>query len=108
MEQKIGYKVLTRNRMSFIISPEKGGLQYKINEEVKPQTNCGPLCLFSSYHHAAALATSWLGGGHASIVKCKYIESKQKHIFKRNQKSKLHLNDLAFGTVLADSVTCLE
>jgi hypothetical protein len=109
MEQKIGYKVLTKDRWSSVMKSEHGGRKYDINKEVKPISDCGPLCVFDTYNNAGRFREMFCLG-RALTVKCKYIQSKQIYIsfiYLGNEERRI-LTKLPKGTILADSVTCLE
>ena len=105
MEQKIGYKVLKRNRRSIIQDLYEGGLHYPKLTEVKPNKDCGPLCVFIFYKFALEFSEECR---MASIVtECRYTESTIEYIW-FNEYFNRHIFNLPDGTVLADSVTCLE
>ena len=114
MEQKIGYKVLRKNRRSIIQYFQYGGLHYPKLKEVKPREYCGPLCVFTS-RERALMFSSMLD---SFVVKCTYIQSQIRQVwfpmifesypFRSLEVSTVNLHSLPTGTVLADSVTCLE
>ena len=105
MEQKIGYKVLTEGRFSLIQKEYEGGLDYPKSKEIKPNKDCGPLCVFISHKSALIFARGCLK--NTTIVKCKYKESTIESVWSDFHTNR-HASNLPNGTVLADSVTCLE
>ena len=107
--EKIGYKVLTTDRMSIISNKNEGGIHYPKNVEVKPKPNNGPLCVFDS-RVAALNFAKWLYC--CIIVKCNYTKSTETTIWTLVGHNiptlKVPLCNLPYETILADSVTCLE
>ncbi len=111
---EIGYKVLTLRRHSIIQYPRDGGIYYPVLKKVKPQVGYGPLCLFESYEMADMFrldAASYHALGR--IVKCRYEKSLENSIWScdniyNGKAVKIYISTLPRGTILADSVTCLE
>lgn len=109
MGELIGYKVLTEHRRSLLTPLYRGGKIYIKNIKVTPENGYGPLCIFKSYETAACFRTMWCATTNINIiVKCKYIESIKSQIHMRFQTNGPEKIDLPRGTVLADSVICLE
>jgi hypothetical protein len=69
-EIKIGYKILDEMG-SIIVGFEQGGILYKINEWIKPNKNCGPLCLFKTFEEAE----KYKGWFKRKIYLCEYEPS---------------------------------
>ena len=110
---EIGWKVLTEARHSAIRKHWCfGSRTYPKLKKVEPKEDCGPLCVFDCLIHAQRFVTNWDSIG-LTIVKCKYKKSKLKHIWDKWDNYHIpncHIPIIALpeGTVLADSVTCLE
>lgn len=107
-KQKIGYKVLQVNRKSAVMYDSFGCLYYHKGKKVTPKKGCGPLCVFSSFYDARVFV-EWLTDTQKIIIKCYYKPSSIDYVWdEKNKKLSKHLIGLPKGTVLADSVTCLE
>ena len=104
---EIGYKVLTRNRHSIIVKGKAARIYYPRQKTVCPLDDCGPLCVFKTQKTAKKFACMVIGSAYYTIVKCKYKESPYKMIWTKNSATS-SLKSLPRGTILADSVTCLE
>lgn len=102
----IGWKVLDKHRMSYLASA--GRVSYRTGKIAVPKKDCGPLCVFSSKIYAETFARkcAWKGL-HFLVVKCEYQPSRELHIW-HSKLRELGIPYLPTGTVLADSVTCLE
>jgi hypothetical protein len=109
MEQEIGYKVLTIYRKSAIVSrvsrkgQGKGTVYYPPHKKVVPNSGCGPLCIFTKLSQAMVFKKIQAPSG--IVVKCNYEKSLKNHIWIFEY---LSISFLPRGTILADSVTCLE
>lgn len=115
MKELIGYKVLTSLRQSCIIV-KKGRKFYDKYTKTTPSKGCGPLCIFESYTTAKKYKMNY-GLIDCIIVKCEYVKSTNCIVFIKNyythgkleyRNPQQYLQELPTGTVLADSVTCLE
>ncbi len=105
MTIKIGYKVLTsKQRKSIVRVSSFGGRIYGLNKKTIPMQGYGPLCIFDSYLTAINFVQAFMLS-HYIIVKCHYEKSSITilHDFGYDINVILPL-----GTILADSVTCLE
>ena len=105
MKELRGYKVLTKDRRSCIVSCHNGARIYKKNVKTIPKCGYGPLCVFETKRNAQDFTLKC-----NIIVKCKYTESKQVSIWEFYGGTKYYepFYLLPQGTVLASSVTCLE
>lgn len=103
-----GYKVLRKDRTSIIT--RIGAVHYEKDIETKPRRDFGPLAVFGREADARNyLDVTW--GSKAEkyiIVKCNYIESKHTRLWLYNFGEKFVEHYFPSGTILADSVTCLE
>ncbi len=86
------------------------GCMYHKGTKVKPKKNCGPLCIFNTFEHAMELKKPFAS---AFIVQCEYKPSRIKEIYYPTTnalmgKIVVSLRKLPKGTILADSVICLE
>ena len=110
MKELTGYKVLSKYRDSVIISRvnahEFKSVHYPINKEVKPHYGAGPLCVFKTFK-AASNFEKTNTYFESLIVKCHYKRSLHKCVWV-NGKETVSYACLPKGTMLADSVTCLE
>ena len=107
----IGYKVVDLARKSLIVQILYGGRTYHTNKKIVPRPNCGPLCVFKTIVQAQTFKHTRLYPNRIKIVKCKYEKSSEAYVWSSDYKhriSRYHINELPRGTVLADSVTCLE
>jgi len=103
-KQKVGWKVLRRNRNSCIISGGHYTRVYLKRRKTTPAPRCGPLCIFERREDAEDFSLP-----HLIIAKCLYKPSNIKYIWTtRKETKKWDLWKLPEGTALADSVTCLE
>lgn len=108
-KELIGYKVITKSRRSAISANLYSGLHYPINKEVTPKMGCGPICVFQTIHQARAFKDGRVFTTKGlRLVKCKYIKSSKVHIWDRYSLKMYEIMLLPRGTILADSVTCLE
>ena len=113
MEQRIGYKVLTRNRLSAVVSRmssneiKSKSIYYPICKKAIPKGKQGPLCVFTTYSQAKAFKKIHQDGT-GIIVKCHYKKSVKERVWFNNETSGVYIAFLPKGTILADSVTCLE
>ena len=107
MTEKRGWKVLVGNSTrTSCVARGDARVHYNKNVETFPKKAYGPLCVFDSKQAAYAfikLKTAW---PDFMIVECRYKKSKHKKIW--DGCITLSLSGLPRGTVLADSVTCLE
>ena len=110
MTERIGYKVLTEDRRSLIMSfnmnfitPLKynHGHHYKKNKTIKPRFNCGPLAVFNTWDNASNFKTA-----DEIVVRCKFTLSTHINLWIDDEHKKT--GDFPTGTMFADSVTCLE
>ena len=109
MEQRIGYKVITKDRYSALIE-DLAAIQYPVQKTVKPKDNCGPICVFRTAIQAKTFVNHFSRyNRYLLIVKCRYEESDSKSIWTvTTPPASAPLWCLPVGTILADSVTCLE
>ncbi len=114
MKELTGYKVITDARHSAIVTISTGGVEYPKLKKTKPKKLCGPLCIFDTLDQAMdfvqkrCIITAFRESDF-QIVTCKYKKSKTAAIWNTDSwSSEFGLSSLPRGTVLADSVTCLE
>ncbi len=105
-KQKIGYKVLDQNRASVVMGASKHspGHTYSKGKRTLPKKYQGPLCVFDSINAATAFVDKYRDTPKI-IVKCHYKLSKEKRVWDTAMPG---ISLVPQGTVLADSVTCLE
>ena len=104
-----GYKILRRDRTSLIT--RIGSVRYGMDIETKPRKGFGPLAIFRNKTTARNFLKelSEMAQVDSIIVKCDYIESRHDYLWLLFCGEKNLLGpDLPPGTILADSVTCLE
>lgn len=101
----IGYKVLY-NRSMFSPLGLNGMVEYKINEWVSPNKDCGPLCVFNNIQDAI----NFMGESFDSfrIYECLYEPSEEKHIYFGLKEIGKSLYRLPKGTVLASRVKLIS
>ncbi len=102
----IGYKVVSqRNKKleSWCFLPSVAGVRYVIGKETRPQTGCGPLCVFSSLRSVQEN----LPNLSDPIYRCYFTPSRKRSVW-RKDKETTPLSELPNGTRLATSVTLLE
>ncbi len=107
MQEKIGYKVLNSRRRSCMRFIQEGGVYYKKDKKVTPKEYCGPLCVFDTLQNAVSFKEFYSNYYGQHIVKCNYVKSKITKIYVSSGFC-TQLVQLPIGTILADSVTCLE
>ncbi len=75
MEWENGFKVLDRRSGKFLSAVQCGfsQVEYKVNEEAKPVTGCGPLTVFK--HEKGARKFARLMPRNLVIKHCKYLPS---------------------------------
>ncbi len=109
MEQRIGYKVITKDRYSALIIESVAAIRYPVQKTVKPKDNCGPICVFRTAIQAKTFIRRHNSSRYLMKVKCSYEESDYKAIWTVTPpRGRVPLWCLPVGTALADSVTCLE
>ncbi len=117
-EELIGYKVLAEDRKSVMVTETMGKVHYPLWGVAVPNKDCGPLCIFDSMLTAIHFKTANICLGQIkTIVVCAYTLSHSKSVWNNlthkgslDQEITLYmpLTSLPRGTILADSVTCLE
>lgn len=100
MKTKIGYKVCDDQMHSVLayVNP----VEYKLQEFIKPQKRCGPLCVFNDIEFALSFAS----GTTSRVFECEYIPSKKSKVW--DDRRKEDLTWLPLNTVLASAVKLLE
>lgn len=114
MKELIGYKVLTKDRKSIIMScpyytiqdKKSQGIYYPVHKKTIPNKHGGPLCVFDT--HLQANRFSNAENRQGIVVKCHYTKSAKRRVWTTNKKWNIGIVFLPLGTILADSVTCLE
>ncbi|MCB0448434.1 MAG: hypothetical protein KDD03_13185 [Gelidibacter sp.] len=123
MKTKIGYKVVTYDMMSYIISKElsedrKFSITYVLNEWVKPKSKYAPLMVFADKTSVENFLTA-NNSGSGYVYKCEYVQSKRKWgwcfgyinqqiSLRKNKKRAVSFGGLPRGTILADAVKLVE
>jgi hypothetical protein len=101
---KPGFKVVWKTDdgqlMSIIYSQRCGGVIYKPMEVTRPREGNGPLCVFSNLYHAAFYAEDLI----CEVYSCKYVPSKESHVWQCKLGCQMPLTFLPTGTALADAV----
>ena len=101
-----GYKVVKTTIKGKILSAitETGSIEYKKDQWVWPETDCGPLAVFRTFKEAEGFAGCGLG-----IWGCEYRPSKEKDLYYvygyfNTSVRKMDHQCLPLGTILAAAV----
>ena len=105
-KEKVGYKLVRAKNGKYysLTIYDPACVEYVVGKTSKPNTGCGPLCVFRSLREAKRHSFRGI-----VIMKVRYVPSEQQFVWAAPfEYSLCQLNDLFEGTVLADSVTPIE
>ena len=103
IKYKKGYKVVQK-RTLLSCSILSRGIKYKINEWVRPNIYCGPLCVFDSLSDAKGFYSH----NTDTIYECLYKSDTLKGSVYLEDLSYLNFDHLPYGTVLASKVKLIK
>lgn len=105
-----GFKVVFAQGNELFSSYEhKGEVKYVVGEVAKPSLGRGPLCVFDNEKYVKRFLHTQINitlSNYHKVYKCKYKRSEHTEVW--NGESRVNIQYLPQGTILADEVVLTE